>query len=596
MSITYGPTPPPPPTGMSQSYVDILREDLQEDTIQTFAKFVDDRVGIDILTKRRDVRRDFGAVGDGVADDTTAFQAAIDYFENGNFSGVLEIPTGTYRISSTLTYIGSNTTSIHFRGDTDMYAKGSTLLWVGAAAGTLFNTKGMVKSTFQDINFHGNEIAKYVFHQQSNQPDAGSASYGNKWLRCTITGATGTGSGCMVVGTSGGSETHQVSEGDYHSCSIGGANAKAAFLQLTNGNTKNFRFWGGEINRGEVLVNCTLASGSYEFSGVFFGAASSKFLKFGSTAFISMIACEAETSGSDQAIWLEGAATSNPGSCSMIACDINIKGPNDDLCIKWYGGLTIEGGQFWNSRQGETTNLFKIAVAAQLTPGLSGPGSISSHGAYYPNALSYAPFYDDGGNAIAGTDDARANPYQVESIGDYGGLWDGTKLRLKNYKGYYPEEFGPYQARESGKTPTYSGRPTQCVHRWDFTFTDFQAAAVNKTIDLLRPRDGAEVLCKAYLTCGTAFAGTAGTLQMRVGTSPGGQEVLLAKDVKTAAFEKYGKDSADLGTALTTGISQGGYLDTTPYNMKVQLVSGSGNLSGLTAGACTIWIVTEHLP
>ena len=45
---------------------------------------------------------DFGAVGDGVANDTAAIQAGIDYLESLN-GGVLYFPQGTYRITSTLT-------------------------------------------------------------------------------------------------------------------------------------------------------------------------------------------------------------------------------------------------------------------------------------------------------------------------------------------------------------------------------------------------------------------------------------------------------------------------------------------------------------
>ncbi|MDG2124435.1 MAG: glycosyl hydrolase family 28-related protein, partial [Verrucomicrobiales bacterium] len=42
--------------------------------------------------------RDFGATGDGTTDDTSALQHAIDQGD-----GLLELPRGTYRITSTLT-------------------------------------------------------------------------------------------------------------------------------------------------------------------------------------------------------------------------------------------------------------------------------------------------------------------------------------------------------------------------------------------------------------------------------------------------------------------------------------------------------------
>lgn len=46
---------------------------------------------------------DFGAVGNGVADDTSAFQAALDY------GGVIFIPAGTYKLTSTLVFKSSST-------------------------------------------------------------------------------------------------------------------------------------------------------------------------------------------------------------------------------------------------------------------------------------------------------------------------------------------------------------------------------------------------------------------------------------------------------------------------------------------------------
>lgn len=64
--------------------------------------------------KMRDVVsvKDFGAVGDGAADDTAAIQAAIDSFATGN--GVVIFPKGTYKTTSTLTISQHR---IHLVGD-----------------------------------------------------------------------------------------------------------------------------------------------------------------------------------------------------------------------------------------------------------------------------------------------------------------------------------------------------------------------------------------------------------------------------------------------------------------------------------------------
>lgn len=52
--------------------------------------------------KMRDVVsvKDFGAVGDGVADDTAAINTAIDYLRNTTRGGVLLLPVGTYMVTS----------------------------------------------------------------------------------------------------------------------------------------------------------------------------------------------------------------------------------------------------------------------------------------------------------------------------------------------------------------------------------------------------------------------------------------------------------------------------------------------------------------
>ena len=49
-----------------------------------------------------DVKRDFGAVGDGKADDTAALQRGLEEMREHKRASVLFIPAGTYRITQTL--------------------------------------------------------------------------------------------------------------------------------------------------------------------------------------------------------------------------------------------------------------------------------------------------------------------------------------------------------------------------------------------------------------------------------------------------------------------------------------------------------------
>jgi hypothetical protein len=66
------------------------------------------------LSKFSDIRsvKDFGAVGDGTTDDTTAIQNAINSFSNGAF-GYLVFPTANYKITGSIT---NNNRSLVFEG------------------------------------------------------------------------------------------------------------------------------------------------------------------------------------------------------------------------------------------------------------------------------------------------------------------------------------------------------------------------------------------------------------------------------------------------------------------------------------------------
>lgn len=84
-----------------------LREDLADDTAgATLVSFKPAGAGAVARSLRSKARdhvsvKDFGAVGDGATDDTTAIQAAIDYVCLAG--GSLFFPAGTYAITSTLT-------------------------------------------------------------------------------------------------------------------------------------------------------------------------------------------------------------------------------------------------------------------------------------------------------------------------------------------------------------------------------------------------------------------------------------------------------------------------------------------------------------
>jgi hypothetical protein len=88
----------------------------------------------------KDVKRDFGAKGDGTTDDTAALQSALDAVHlYANFIGALYIPSGTYRITQMLTF---NRTSDGAQEPRDLIIVGedpskTRILWDGASNGVM---------------------------------------------------------------------------------------------------------------------------------------------------------------------------------------------------------------------------------------------------------------------------------------------------------------------------------------------------------------------------------------------------------------------------------------------------------------------------
>lgn len=109
--------------------------------------------------------KDFGAVGDGVANDTTAIQNALNT-NNGNVS--VYFPKGVYLINSTILIPQNRATKMHGDGfnpqETTNPVEGTVIKWNGAANGLMFssnvaggaNTSGLI---INDMRFDGNNVA-----------------------------------------------------------------------------------------------------------------------------------------------------------------------------------------------------------------------------------------------------------------------------------------------------------------------------------------------------------------------------------------------------------------------------------------------------
>lgn len=105
------------------------------------------------------VKTDFGARGDGIADDTVAFQRAYEAVGNGDFAGVYA-PRGIYNVGERLNcprtcgvtpLIGDGNPVANIFLDPNQFDRGTTILWRGGGDDVVLNLDGC--SGFELANF-----------------------------------------------------------------------------------------------------------------------------------------------------------------------------------------------------------------------------------------------------------------------------------------------------------------------------------------------------------------------------------------------------------------------------------------------------------
>ncbi|HEU4458071.1 MAG TPA: glycosyl hydrolase family 28-related protein, partial [Methylibium sp.] len=100
-----------------------------------------------------------GAVADGRADDTAALQRAIDAMTAADKPGVLHLPAGTYRITSSLAVNASATTyGLSIVGDDPATTR---IVWDGPAGGAMLVVNGGFQPSFARLTWDGRGRAGY---------------------------------------------------------------------------------------------------------------------------------------------------------------------------------------------------------------------------------------------------------------------------------------------------------------------------------------------------------------------------------------------------------------------------------------------------
>jgi hypothetical protein len=126
--------------------------------------------------------KNFGAVGDGVTDDTAAIQNAINY-TGSKLGGTILLPAGSYKITSTLSclypnilFVGDGSDEPHDKSGVSQGAAAATkLVWAGASGGTMLNI-GSVNGV-DNIKYSGGGV-RSIFFDSGCTTNGTGASYG----------------------------------------------------------------------------------------------------------------------------------------------------------------------------------------------------------------------------------------------------------------------------------------------------------------------------------------------------------------------------------------------------------------------------------
>jgi len=117
-----------------------------------------------------DARRDFGARGDGVADETAAIQKTIDAAAALSGEAIAYLPTGRYVIKSTLHITGTN----FFVGGSGW---GTKVIWQGPAGGVIAEVRNPQQVTLEDLMIGAHDAGAMNNSVDIRQLGSGNASH-----------------------------------------------------------------------------------------------------------------------------------------------------------------------------------------------------------------------------------------------------------------------------------------------------------------------------------------------------------------------------------------------------------------------------------
>ncbi len=127
----------------------------------SFSTTVNNRLGfVGPFPSWSNLKTDYQAIGDGIADDTQILQQALNELGSTNHSPVLYLPAGIYLITQTLTMTSPMNISIIGESPDQTIIK-----WDGPQSGTMLYLNGIRYSKFSRLTFDGNSKALVAVDQ-----------------------------------------------------------------------------------------------------------------------------------------------------------------------------------------------------------------------------------------------------------------------------------------------------------------------------------------------------------------------------------------------------------------------------------------------
>ena len=556
--------------------------------------------------------KDFGAVGNGVVDDTVAIQAGINYCLS--IGAELTFPVGSYVISSTLQLYGTSfSNGVSLIGE-KTGASSAGLVWKGnAPASPVIDVKGLNWSKIRGLQITSSNFALYPYlgciHIRSGQNTGTIGSSGMELQNLYLLGGIGVGSYGVRIGENNESGPQASEVYCNQVVVVGGQVTEYGWWINATGNVKDMTF------SNCSSTQCTIA-------GVYYSANAIAGWCLWNSCGGGGHACDylVEGNGTLQVIGggsensvkalIQKGAGSNPASTYFYGYHAEKLSAPDTFFIEagQNGQVNLELRNCFFTFASAVTNYIKFGDAKLQNSG-SAPCTIVSTNNFYEYASTIIPVwsYD-----FIGTKNGVPLPSNVYSEGDTGGPI-GALTRLLSVYGTKPQRFdnlatvaGDWYNTRGLSANVYSPALATTVRKFTIDYTYIKDNSTSAVFSVLN----IPIQCKivgVYAVVSTSFTLAASVITMAVGYAAGGftyDQFLLTKTISGGFTGEVGTADADLGTALARATAvQGGLVNFSPVttlDVAVLFKSSVGNLgngttTSLTTGSVDVYFVIQDL-